>query len=246
VARDLIDRLSHATTVSDLDGSLDIKTRAARLIESEIRCAGPLTPSAGRQQVVALVGPTGVGKTTTIAKLAAHFHLRERHRVGLVTIDTYRMAAVDQLRTYADIIELPMEVVSTSREMRAALERMAQLDLVLIDTAGRSPRDELRIHELKSLLAEAETTEVMLVLSSVSSTNSLVRAAQRFADLGVTSLLLTKLDEATGLGSLLTLFRHCGVPLRYVTNGQNVPDDIAPADGRRLARIVLGLDVAKW
>ena len=103
-------------------------------------------------RVVALVGPTGVGKTTTIAKLAANYRLREKRRVGLITVDTYRVAAVEQLRTYADIIDLPMEVVATPREMREAVARMSHLDLVLMDTAGRSPRDEVKIQELKSML----------------------------------------------------------------------------------------------
>ena len=127
-----------------------------------------------------LVGPTGVGKTTTIAKLAANYRLREKRRVGLITVDTYRVAAVEQLRTYADIIDLPMEVVATPREMREAVARMSHLDLVLMDTAGRSPRDEVKIQELKSMLAEAEPDEVHLVLSSTAGAKSLIATAERF------------------------------------------------------------------
>ena len=190
---------------------------------------------------MALVGPTGVGKTTTIAKLAGNFHLRERRRVGLITVDTYRIAAVEQLRTYADIIDLPMEVVSTPREMRQAVERLADLDLILMDTAGRSPRDDVKIQELKNMLAEAEADEVHLVLSSVNSLENLKKTAKQFADVGVTALVLTKLDEATGLGNLVPLLRSCRLPLSYVTNGQNVPDDIEAADRRRLTRGILGL-----
>ena len=153
--------------------------------------------------MVALVGPTGVGKTTTIAKLAANYRLREKRRVGLITVDTYRVAAVEQLRTYADIIDLPMEVVATPREMREAVARMNHLDLVLMDTAGRSPRDEVKIQELKSMLAEAEPDEVHLVLSSTAGAKSLISTAERFADVGTTALLLTKLDEAHSLGHLV-------------------------------------------
>jgi flagellar biosynthesis protein FlhF len=191
---------------------------------------------------VALVGPTGVGKTTTIAKLAAHYRLRERLRVGLITVDTYRIAAVEQLRTYADIIDLPMEVVSTPREMRQAVARLADLDLVLMDTAGRCPRDEVRIQELKSMLAEARPDEVHLVLSCVAGAAGLAKNAERFASVGTTALILTKLDEATGLGNLLPLLRTSRLPVSYLTNGQNVPDDIEAAVSDRLARRVLGLD----
>ena len=142
---------------------------------------------AGQCRVVALVGPTGVGKTTTIAKLAANYRLREKRRVGLITVDTYRVAAVEQLRTYADIIDLPMEVVATPREMREAVARMGHLDLVLMDTAGRSPRDEVKIQELKSMLSEAEPDEVHLVLSSTAGAKSLIGTAEKFADVGTTS-----------------------------------------------------------
>jgi flagellar biosynthesis protein FlhF len=199
-----------------------------------------LTP--GRRRLVALVGPTGVGKTTTIAKLAANFRLRDKRNVGLITVDTYRIAAVEQLRTYADIIDLPMRVVSTPVEMRDAVASMADLDLVLLDTAGRSPKDEDQLHELRAFLSEAEVDEIHLVLSSVASAATLSRTAERFAEVGTSALILTKLDEASGLGSLLPLLRTCKLPLSYLTNGQNVPDDIAPAERRKLARFVLGME----
>lgn len=245
LARELIEHLRSGASSRDLADPELMKSRLSRLIEEAIDCGGPIRVVPGQRKLVALVGPTGVGKTTTIAKLAASFHLRERHRVGLITVDTYRIAAVDQLRTYADIIDLPMEVVSTPREMRAAVAKMASLDLILMDTAGRSPRDEVRVQELKSLLGEAQADEVHLVLSSAASAASMKKTAERFAEVGVTSLLLTKLDETTGLGNLLPVLRESNLPLSYVTNGQNVPDDIAAAERRRLARIVLGMESIK-
>ena len=156
------------------------------MIEDDIRVAGPIAVTPGRCRLAALVGPTGVGKTTTIAKLAANFRLKEKRRVGLITVDTYRIAAVEQLRTYADIIDLPMHVVSTPREMRETVERMSHLDLILLDTAGRSPKDEVRIQELKAFLAEAEADEVHLVLSSVAAARTLEQTAERFAAVGAT------------------------------------------------------------
>ena len=241
IARELVDRARSGATSDDLDDPVLLKARIARIIEEEIGIAGPIRVTPGVRRVVALVGPTGVGKTTTIAKLAANFRLREKRRVGLVTVDTYRIAAVEQLRTYAEIIDLPMEVVSTPREMRAAIERLANVDLLLLDTAGRSPRDDVKIQELKSTLGEAEADEVHLVLSSVTSAPSLRKTAEQFSQVGATAIVLTKLDEATGLGGLLPLVRNCKLPLSYVTNGQNVPEDIEAADRRKLARLVLGI-----
>ncbi len=242
LARELVERVRQGSGTGDLDDAVLLRARIARMIEEEIAVTGPLQVTPGKRRLVALVGPTGVGKTTTIAKLAGNFHLRERRRVGLITVDTYRIAAVEQLRTYADIIDLPMEVVSTPAEMRQAVERLSDLDLILMDTAGRSPRDGVKIQELKNMLSEAEADEVHLVLSSVNSVENLKKTAHQFADVGVTSLVFTKLDEATGLGNLLPLLRSCQLPLSYVTNGQNVPDDIEPADRRRLTRTMLNLE----
>ena len=240
-ARDLVERVRSAAKSADGQARV-CKSRIVEFLEDEIRVCGPIQPPSGQRHVVALVGPTGVGKTTTIAKLAANARLREKRRVGLVTVDTYRIAAVEQLRTYADIIDLPMEVVSTPREMRQALQRLSDLDLILMDTAGRSPRDEVKIQELKAFLHEAQADEVHLVLSSVTGGAALQRTAEKFATVGTTSLILTKLDELTAPGSLLPLLRSGKLPLSYLTNGQNVPDDIAPADARKLAQVVLGVE----
>jgi flagellar biosynthesis protein FlhF len=242
IARSWIDRVREGRNAHELADTLLVKSRVAQLLEDEIKVSGPITIDADRSRVVALVGPTGVGKTTTIAKLAANYRLREKRRVGLITVDTYRVAAVEQLRTYADIIDLPMEVVATPREMREAVARMSHLDLVLMDTAGRSPRDEVKIQELKSMLGEAEPDEVHLVLSSTAGAKSLLATAERFVDVGTTALVLTKLDEASSLGHLVSLVRECRLPVSYLTDGQNVPDDIEVAERRRLAYMLLGIE----
>jgi flagellar biosynthesis protein FlhF len=242
LARELVERVRTEASSGELSDPVMLKARIARLIEGEIHVAGPIAVTPGRRRLVALVGPTGVGKTTTIAKLAAVYRLREKRNVGLITVDTYRIAAVEQLRTYADIIDLPMQVVSTPREMREAAGRMDGLDLILLDTAGRSPRDEIKIQELRSFLTEAAADEVCLVLSSVAGAKTLKQVVERFATVGTTSLILTKLDESTGLGHLLPVLRDSRLPLSYLTNGQNVPDDIEVADPARLARLVLEID----
>jgi len=242
LARELVDRVRRVAPDRELADTVLIKARVARQVEEEIAVAGPIALTPGRSRLVALVGPTGVGKTTTIAKLAANYRLKQKRNVGLITVDTYRIAAVEQLRTYADIIDLPMQVVSTPREMREAARRMSALDLILLDTAGRSPRDGIKIQELKAFLTEAGADEVHLVLSSVASARTLEQTAAQFAAVGTNRLILTKLDEATGLGNLLPVLRSSKLPLSYLTNGQNVPDDIETADAGRVARLVLAME----
>lgn len=242
LARELVERVRKETQGAHIDDLLLLKARLARSIEADLHTCGPIQIMQDRCRLVALVGPTGVGKTTTIAKLAANYHLKEKRRVGLITVDTYRVAAVEQLRTFADIIDLPMQVVSTPREMREAVRRMDDLDLILLDTAGRSPKDEVRIQELRAFLTEADADEVHLVLSSVATTRVLEQTAERFAAVGTTALILTKLDEAAGFGNILPLVRACNLPLSYLTNGQNVPDDIEVAEAARIARMILGME----
>ena len=241
-ARQLIQRVQREAQDHELADPSLLKQCAARLIERDISCCAPIRFTSSPPHVLALVGPTGVGKTTTVAKLAANSRLRERRRVGLITVDTYRIAAVEQLRTYAEIMDLPMEVVTTPREMQRAVDNLGGLELILVDTAGRSPRDDVRIQELRSLLLEAQPTEVHLVLSCVTGAAGLLKAAEQFRTVGVTALLLTKLDEAHALGNLLPLLQSSGLPLSYLTHGQNVPDDIQAANRRALARRILAWD----
>lgn len=240
VTQQLLQKLMQITRPEHHANPQQSLTAMTGLIESELRIAPPISVQRGRRKVVALVGATGVGKTTTIAKLAANFRLRDGIRMGLVTVDTYRIAAVEQLRTYAEIIDLPMRVVTNPLEMQRALDELAGLDLVLIDTAGRSPRDELQVQELKRLLSAAKVDEVHLVLSMTSSLRSMLSSARQFSTANAGSLILTKLDEAGGLGSLLTLSREVDLPITYLTTGQDVPDDIEPARADRLARLILG------
>jgi flagellar biosynthesis protein FlhF len=242
LARELIFRLKRNVTSNQLNDHDAVKTSLAGMVQSEIRCSQPISVVEGKRKVVALVGATGVGKTTTIAKLAANFRLRDGIKMGLVTVDTYRIAAVEQLRIYAEIIDLPMKVVTNPLEMRRALDELVGLDLVLIDTAGRSPRDDLQIQELKRLLVEANVDEVHLVLSMTSSMRTLEATAEKFSAANTTSLIATKLDEAASMGTLLSLARKIPLPISYLTTGQDVPDDIEPALPERIARLVLGED----
>ena len=229
IARDLIAQLKKDSTPAQLEDPIAAKAMLTALIERKISIGGPIQVERGRRKVVALVGATGVGKTTTFAKLAASFC-------------TYRIAAVEQLRTFAEIADLPMKVVTNPLEMRRALDELAGLDLVLIDTAGRSPRDELQIQELKRLLAEARVDEVHLVLSLTSCLRSLLASAEKFASANASRLILTRLDEAASLGNLLALSEQVNLPISYLTTGQDGPNDIEPARRDRIARLILGSD----
>ncbi|MGI8978385.1 MAG: hypothetical protein ACR2FY_04080 [Pirellulaceae bacterium] len=211
-----------------------------RKLEQEICVSGPIRVGGGRPKVVAFVGPTGVGKTTSIAKLAAQYAFQQKCSVGLITVDTFRIAAVEQLRTYAEIMDLPLEVASSPREVGEAMARLGDLDLILMDTAGRSPRDEARMAGLRLLLAEAGVDEVVLVLSATAGLESCQGAAASFSRIGAASLLLTKIDEAVSLNNLIPVFCNPHLPLCYVTDGQNVPDDIRTAIPRHLAERILG------
>lgn len=240
VANDVIERVKTSLSPDQIKDAEVVRSVIAESIEKMLPPAEPIrVENTGKCKVIALVGPTGVGKTTTIAKLAANFKLRENKSVGLITIDTYRIAAVDQLRTYADIINVPLKIVLTPEELRGAVESMAHLDLILIDTAGRSQNDDLKLRELKSFLQAAKPDEVHLVLSTTASQANLLSSLQRFSSLNIDHVILTKLDEAVGLGILLNIMKKLDRAISYITTGQNVPDDIEPGSADKLARLLV-------
>lgn len=217
-----------------------IRAKLAERIAAMVPTCGPLSYGTdGGPRVVALVGPTGMGKTTTVAKLAANAKIRDRRRVGLITIDNFRIGAVEQLRTYAGILGVPFVAVTTADEMPAALEKMRDCHLVLMDTAGRSPKDELRIGELRTYLDAARPDEVHLVLASTHGEAAALEAVRRFAPLGAERVIFTKLDEAVGFGVILRVLSQVRLSLSYVTDGQSVPNDIAIAESGRIAELVL-------
>ncbi|MDO4550824.1 MAG: flagellar biosynthesis protein FlhF [Planctomycetia bacterium] len=244
IAHNLLEKLrNHVGTENTESITLDfLRKKLMELVQSSLRTCGPIQITPGKCRLVALVGPTGVGKTTTIAKLAAHYKFHEHCNVGLITLDTFRIAAVEQLKTYADIISSPMEVVSSTREIKEAVRRMTDFDIILMDTAGRSQNDDLRIHELRSYLLEAGADEVHLVLSGTSRPRVLQQIFSQFSVVGPTAMIITKLDESAGLGNLLSLTKNVELPVSYITNGQNVPEDFEVATPRQLARWILGME----
>ncbi|PAY18547.1 flagellar biosynthesis protein FlhF [Rhodopirellula sp. SM50] len=209
-----------------------------RSVAREIRLSGAIRLNPGERRIVALIGPTGVGKTTTVAKLAAGFRIQSKRRVGLLTIDTFRIAAVQQLQAYAQIMDLPMSVVESTDQMRGAIDQLGDVDLILIDTAGRSPKGDMSIAGLAELLRTAQPDETHLVISATSTAAVVQSALDGFAAARPTAAILSKLDETpytAGVLSALTSSRdRLGLPISYVTNGQHVPDDIAVATAQRL------------
>jgi flagellar biosynthesis protein FlhF len=240
VASDIIKSLRNTLRPDQLRNAQLVQERLATELEKMLPTSGPIErKKAAGPHVVALIGPTGVGKTTTIAKLAATLKLRENHTVGLITIDTYRIAAVDQLKKYADILDIPLRVVASPEELREAIDAMSDRDFILIDTAGRSPSDTLKLQELKNFLNIAGPDEVHLVLSSTASQECIESAIARFGNVRVDKILFTKLDEAVHVGVVLNVARKVNKALSYVTTGQDVPDDIEVTHGRRLAQLIL-------
>lgn len=215
------------------DKNKEIKMRVSKMVET-------IKPKS--KGVVVLVGPTGVGKTTTIAKLAGRFALMEKKKVGLITIDTYRIGAVEQLKTYAEIMGIPFRVVINPKDMNEAVKSMDDCEMILVDTTGRSSKNTMQIVELRAYIDRLEEKEVHLVISGTTKNSDIKAIIEGYKPLGFESLIITKLDETTTYGPILNILDMSNKPIAYITEGQSVPDDIKEADKEYIVNLILGED----
>ncbi|MCE5264234.1 MAG: flagellar biosynthesis protein FlhF [Deltaproteobacteria bacterium] len=205
---------------------------AQKLIARSLTKTGPK-----ERRIKALIGPTGVGKTTTLAKLAAHYSLEKKMKVGMITTDTYRIAAAEQLKVYAKIMGLPLQVAPEKESFLRSLESFAEKEVILVDTPGRNHNDDGGLNELRAVLDPA--VETVLLLSPAASRQHLLETANRFKVFDYDRIILTKVDECSHFGSMYEVLDEIGKPVSHVTTGQNVPRDIEKASPESLARLIL-------
>jgi flagellar biosynthesis protein FlhF len=239
LAQKMVGRLRGMLPPDGLRDRAKIRTAVRSLVKDMIRCTDGIALKPGRCTRVAFIGPTGVGKTTTIAKLVSIYAHRGRE-VAVITNDTYRIAAAEQIKRVAQLVGVPIRVCQRPQEIEAALKEFSNRDLVLVDTAGRSQKNARRLDDLKEVLAATQPDETHLVVSLTTQAETVVDVAERFASCGYDRLVVTKLDEAIKLGVVLDVLSRIQTELSFVTTGQEIPRDIEVADSARLASLILG------
>jgi flagellar biosynthesis protein FlhF len=236
----LLSQMKKDHTPEQQQSDLWMRRSLFRRVEAGMAVSGPIKKGEGRARRIALVGPTGVGKTTTIAKLAAHLKLKEKLNVALIAADNYRMAAIEQIQQFAQIAGIPLEVVFSDAEMHQALVKFASYDIVFIDTAGRSQRNIEHMNDLRRTLMAADADEVHLTVSITTKMRDLRLIEKKYAEVGYNRLIFTKLDETISYGTLYNLVRESGKPVSYVSTGQGIPDDLNVGTTSALANLIVG------
>ncbi|MDI9219164.1 flagellar biosynthesis protein FlhF [Clostridium tertium] len=232
---DIDDELIKEILMNKYDNLDEFKIYFKSLLENEIEvCTASLNGK------VVLVGPTGVGKTTTIAKLAGRLALIEKKKVGLITIDTYRIGAVEQLKTYAEIMNIPFKVVITLKEMEFAVNQLEDCDVILIDTTGRSSKNTMQISELRAFTQKVNADHIALVISGTTKNRDIQTIINGYSEIGYEKMIITKLDETSSYGCMYNIIKKAQKPIAYITTGQNVPDDIRIPLKSEISRLILG------
>jgi len=214
------------------------KEPVMKLMKKVVPCKGEIDLKADGPKIVAFVGPTGVGKTTTIAKIAAEYALRRGQKLVLVSLDTYRLGAIDQLRVYGEIMEVPFEVASGKEDLRRIVDSHSDKDLILIDTTGRSHQDKDYSGQLKEIFDDVGEVEIHLVLSVTAQEKLFAATYHQFSPIGVDRVLFTKLDEGLSFGSLFNFSVRNRLPISYFTSGQRVPEDLEVARPDRVISLI--------
>lgn len=239
VSTDLIRKIVDTLNTLPLQsGNQTVKGRLGETLGRLIKFAGMLKLKKNSPRIIALVGPTGVGKTTTTAKLAAMYALNRGNKVALITMDIFRVGAVEQLKTYSRIMGIPLEVASTPKELEKAVEKHSACDLIFIDTAGRSHKDKEKLDEMKNFLEDKIPMEVYLCLSATTKDRELEEILNRFRIFQVSKVVFTKIDECESVGNMVNLLMKDNLQIAYFTTGQRVPEDIEIATPAKLADMI--------
>ncbi len=239
-AEALLSQACETLDASHRDELHRVQAAIAQVLAGELCTCSQAEDNLPPPRLIALIGPTGEGKTTSLAKLSAGVHVEQPLQIGLISLDSCRHGAVDQLLQHAELLGASLEVVSGPGQIPAALHRLQDCELVYLDTAGRSPNDAQQLSILGDALAAAQPDAVHLVLSATSSRAHIMRTLEMFSPLHPTSLLITKLDQCSSLGEWLPILRQAQLPISYLTAGQRVPQDILVATPQDLAQLLLG------
>jgi flagellar biosynthesis protein FlhF len=224
---------------------LDFSNENTRLILSEMFLPFINTSVPDLRGRVLFAGPTGVGKTTTLAKLAAKLKLGEKKNIAVITLDTYRIAAVDQLKTYAMLLDVPIRVAYTPKEAKLEIDALSDYDVILIDTAGRSQKNDLHMAEIKAMSEVIAPEFTLLVIGMQYRNDDVKEVLSKFSVISPTHVILSKMDETSALGHFVNVPSFLKTPIAFITNGQRVPDDIFEANSRELA-VLLSREVLRY